>query len=81
MIEDALAGPVEGLEAFLSSNELWGGSGSIADCLPGGERSTGRRRIEHVLIQLGKDQILTGRVNPRTEMWVAAFSKWEKAGI
>jgi len=43
MIEDALAGPVEGLYAFLSSNELWDGSGSIADCVPRGERSAGSR--------------------------------------
>ena len=37
--------------------------------------------IEHVLIQLGKEQILTGKVNPRTEIWVTAFSEWQKAGI
>jgi hypothetical protein len=81
MVEDAMKGSQAGLDAFLASNELWGGSGSIADGAGGGERSGGRRKIERILIQLGKEQMRTGNVNPRTEMWVTAFSKWEEAGI
>jgi hypothetical protein len=69
------------LDAFLASNELCGGSGSIADGAGGGERSEGRRRIERILIQLGKEQMRTVNVNPLTEMWVTAFSKWEEAAI
>lgn len=81
VVENAVAGPDAGVNAFLASNELWGGSGSIADGAGGAGRSEGRRKIERVLIELGKEQIRSGNVNPRTEMWVTAFSKWEEAGI
>jgi hypothetical protein len=77
MVEDAMTGSQAGLDAFLASNELWGGSGSIADGAGGGQRSEGRRRIERILIQLGKEQMRTGNLNPRTEM----FSKWQEEGI
>ena len=30
-IEDALAGSDEDLESYITSNELWGGAGSVAD--------------------------------------------------
>jgi hypothetical protein len=56
-------------------------AGSIADCAGSPDRSEGRRRIERVLLQLGKEQIRSGKANQRTEMWVTAFSNWEKAGI
>jgi hypothetical protein len=46
-----------------------------------GRRTDGRRKIEHALIQLGNEQIEDGKVNPRTEMWVDAFSKWENTNI
>jgi hypothetical protein len=81
MVENAVAGPDAGVDAFLASNELWGGSGSIADCAGGADRSAGRRKIERLLIELGKEQIRSGKVNPRTEMWVTAFSNWEEKGI
>jgi hypothetical protein len=81
IVEDAMTGSQAGLDAFLASNELWGGSGSIADGAGGGQCSEGRRRIARILIQLGKEQMRTGNLNPRTEMWVTAFSKWEEAGI
>lgn len=32
LVEDAISGPDAELDVFLTSNELWGGSGSIADC-------------------------------------------------
>jgi hypothetical protein len=81
MVEDAMTASQSGLDAFLASNELSGGSGSIADCAGGGGRSESRRRIECVLIQLGKEQMRAGHVNPRTEMWVTTFSKWDELAI
>ena len=81
VVEDAITGSDAELNAFLTSNELWGGSGSVADCGGGAERTEMRRSIEHVLIQLGNEQLQSANVNQRTRMWVAAFVKWEQAGI
>jgi hypothetical protein len=81
LVEDALRSDAE-INAFLGSNDLWGGSGSIADCGGGAERTEWRRAIERLLIQLGNGQLhSSSNVNPRTAMWVTAFVKWEKAGI
>lgn len=83
-VEDAIADLDQALDMFLRSNELWGGAGSLADCagmMGIGQRTDGRREIEHVLIQLGNEQIRAGNVNPRTEIWVEVFREWEKAGI
>ncbi len=82
-VEEAIVGSEHELDAFLTSNELWGGSGSIADQagIGNGPRTEAARKIEHALIELGKGQIKIGKVNPRTAMWVTAFQKWEKAGI
>lgn len=70
------------LDEFLRSNELWGGSGSIADQagLKSG-RTNGTREIEQALIALGEEQIRQGIVNPRTVDWVKAFTEWRKLGI
>ena len=79
-----ISGPKHELDVFLTSNELWGGAGSIADqagTTRAGERTEGRREIESILIQPGNKQIATGNVNPRTAMWVDAFTKWKKEGI
>lgn len=78
MVEDAADAPALELDAFLASNELWGGAGSIADSAGAPERSDLRRQIERVLIQIGTEQMLSGDVNPRTEMWLKAFAAWEK---
>jgi hypothetical protein len=82
-VEDAISGSDRGLDVFLTSNELWGGAGSIADqaAIQRGSRKEDRRKIDNVLVQLGKDQIRAGKVNPRTAMWVSVFEKWEKAGV
>ena len=82
-VEDAISGSEDELDAFLTSNELWGGAGSIADQagMGRGSRTEDTRKIEHALIQLGKEQIRAGKVNVRTETWVSVFEKWEKAGI
>jgi hypothetical protein len=71
------------LDEFLTSNELWGGAGSIADQagIGIGPRTEDRRKIEHTLAQLGKEQIRAGKVNSRTAMWVSVFEKWERTGV
>lgn len=60
------------LWAFLTSNELWGGAGSIADqaiLANSGDRAL----LESFLIRLGEIQLSLGKVNIRTAMWVEAF--------
>ena len=82
LVEDVCRGPDAQCEAFLVSSELWGGSGSIADCAGVGEkRSPVRVKIEHLLLQIGNEQMRSGHVNPRTEMWVSAFTAWEKTSV
>jgi len=46
-VEDAISGSDDGLGAFLTSNELWGGAGSIADQagIRKGSRKEDRRKI------------------------------------
>ncbi len=81
MVELAAKGSDTEMEAFLKSNDLWGGSGSVADQagLPGGREA--RRRVESALIELGQAQVTSGVVNVRTEPWVAAFLEWRAHGI
>jgi hypothetical protein len=69
------------LDAFLTSNELWGGAGSIADQAGGAGRTPLRREIEALLIELGNEQVRIGKVNPRTAGWVKAFTEWRERGI
>jgi hypothetical protein len=81
-VSDALVGSDADVDAFLVSNDLWGGSGSIADQGgTGAVRRAGRRAIEAVLIELGDEQLRVGKVNPRTAMWVEAFKQWSHRGI
>jgi len=78
----ALAGSDADVEAFLVSNELWGGAGSIADQAgTGAHRSGIRRTVEAALIELGDLQIQSGKVNRRTVMWVETFREWRRNGI
>ena|SRR6266850_2350961 len=70
------------LDAFLTSNELWGGAGSIADQAGmKAQRTPARREIERVLIDLGTEQVNLGKVNPRTAGWVKTFVEWRQRGI
>lgn len=73
-LRDALSGSGEKLRAFLASNELWGGAGSIADqgCISDPAR---RNTLEGLLIRLGRLQIEAGHTNVRTTMWVTAFQR------
>ena len=83
MVEKAISGPQDEQDAFLKSNDLWGGMGSIADQagMRFGPRDEGRREIERALIHLGNQQIQAGKVNLRTEMWVRVFEKWNRDGL
>jgi hypothetical protein len=82
LVSAALGGSDEELARFLVSNELWGGSGSIADQAgSGGGRTANRRAIETALADLGEEQWRLGQTNVRTAMWVEAFRKWQRDGI
>jgi hypothetical protein len=71
-IDTALSGDDAALVAFLTSNTLWGGAGSIADEACGESRET-RRPVEQLLAMLGREQLRLGYANPRTEMWTSTF--------
>lgn len=79
-VQAALDGDESELDTFMVSNDLWGGSGSIAD-QAGLPRSEGRRAIEAALINLGEQQTRRGVANVRTEQWVDAFRSWARRGI
>jgi len=79
-IEDALAGSDEELRSYVTSNELWGGAGSVADQALVENRSS-RKKVEAVLAKLGEIQMRKGIVNVRTEMWMSAFRELQRKGI
>jgi hypothetical protein len=79
-IDAALSGDDAALEAFLTSNMLWGGAGSIADSACGDSRET-RRPVEQLLARLGREQLRLGYANPRTEMWTSTFEQWHAQHI
>ena len=79
-IDTALAGSDEDLKTYISSNELWGGAGSIADQALVEDRPS-RRKLEALLADLGELQMAIGIVNERTDMWTSAFRKWQKEKI
>jgi hypothetical protein len=63
--------------AFLASNELWGGAGSMADQAGCENDRATRRKIEAALIKLGEAQLREGITNVRTDSWVQAFRRWQ----
>jgi hypothetical protein len=83
MVGAALAATDDVLEKFLMSNSLWGGSGSIADSAFAGNSSSygfdiqraREQRFKSLMGQLGRIQIEARKTNPRTSMWVEAFTK------
>lgn len=80
-IRAALDGSNQDLQAFLTSDELWGGAGSIADQAGVDQGRDVRRPIELALAKLGREQIRQGVANVRTDRWLDAFSKWQREGI
>ena len=81
MIRAALDGSEEGLHAFLVSNDLWGGAGSIADQAGISRGRDARRSVEVALLNLGTTQMRAGIVNVRTGTWVEVFSVWQREGV
>jgi len=81
LVEEALQGSDNDVDAFLVSNELWGGGGSIADQAGTDCPKEARRQVETALITLGEAQMASAHVNPRTAGWVQAFKQWQKAGV
>ena len=75
-LDDALQGPDSEPWDFLTSNELWGGMGSIADQTLI-EDPIGRGQFEALMVRLGREQLRLGKVNARTEFWVTAFEQWQ----
>jgi len=75
-IHKALTADDKVLWTYLTSNELWGGAGSIADQALLENKGL-RKRLEKLLIELGEMQKAVGKVNVRTEMWTSAFKHWE----
>ena len=71
-IEKTLKGSNEVIEDFLISNELWGGSGSIADQALIGHNEL-RKNLEEALVSLGEKQQHIGMLNSRTEAWLLSF--------
>ncbi len=74
LIKNILNSDEEELWNFLTSNELWGGAGSIADQALLDNKDL-RIRLEKLLIKLGDIQIAKDRINIRTRMWIAAFKQ------
>jgi len=68
------------LTAFLISNDLWGGAGSIAD-QAGMKGREARRVIEQAMIELGELQSKGGLINVRTTMWTGFFKEWKSKGV
>jgi hypothetical protein len=79
-IDSALSSDDSAVVAFLTSNTLWGGAGSIADAAGGSSREE-RRPFEQLLATLGREQMRLGYVNPRTEMWTSTFEQWHAQNI
>jgi hypothetical protein len=89
---DKCSAPDKEFEEFLVSNDLWGGSGSLADSVfafrSGGDqdernrlRKKNRAEFEGLMIQLGRHQMAQGKTNLRTSRWVEAFEAWKHAGL
>jgi hypothetical protein len=81
VVENALSGSLDDLKGFLASNDLWGGSGSLADQAGSEQSRIVKRLIEAALIKLGEQQILEGVKNVRTQMWINTFRQWQIDGI
>ena len=80
-MQEAATGSDEQLVAYLKSNELWGGSGSIADQAGlSAKTEHTRRSIEKRLVELGDMQVAAGILNPRTSMWAEAFRARPRSG-
>lgn len=76
-LDDILNSDDQSVWNFLTSNELWGGSGSLADQALI-EFPDARKQFEELMIKLGEIQLSAGKVNVRTTMWISAFREWRQ---
>ncbi len=82
-VRTALASSDKEVEKFLTSNTLWGGSGSIVDSAFVGNQSLDgfdslaarAARFKGLMIQLGRLQMNARRTNSRTSTWVELFER------
>lgn len=85
LVATALSGSEGDLKAFLVSEALWGGPGSIADMAGHGKDRQVQRLIEAALIKLGEQQINDGvaeyHAAYHTQIWVAKYQSWRRKGI
>lgn len=81
LVRNVLDARHDRIDEVLKSNELWGGSGSIADHGGIDASREARRAVERALIELGERQISCGIVSVRTEMWVSAFRSGRDSGV
>ena len=79
-IRAALDGPDVELRAFLESNELWGGAGSLADQAGMDLPSEAQSRFHAALYQLGQEQLRQGIANVRTQPWVNFLRRRPRMG-
>ena len=79
-LKNILSKNEESIWQYLESNEIWGGSGSIADQSLI-ENKELRSKLTELLIELGSYQLKEGRVNVRTESWMQTFRNWKEQGI
>jgi len=70
---------------LLTSNEVWGGAGSLADqCLVAPSVSTGtqfehdRRMVWEALAGIADEMKAGGLLNERTLFWASTFSSWAR---
>ena len=82
LVTAGLAGDDAQMRSFLVSNELWGGSGSIANqaeaCV---SRDILRCDIAVALADLGEAQTCAGITHLRTAGWVEILRSWTQDGI
>jgi len=89
LLEDSLEFGDEDFREYLVSNTMWGGSGSLPDqqLFSNGKELNEEMKKElrsdfrKLIIKLGTLQIKNNMTNPRTGMWVSAYTDWERNGL
>jgi hypothetical protein len=89
LLEDSLGFGDEDFREYLVSNTMWGVSGSLPDQLlfsNGKELNEEKKKelrsdFRKLIIKLGTLQMKKNMTNPRTEMWVSAYTNWERSGL
>jgi len=81
-LSEAMGSPFDPTK-FVENGDIWGGMGSLIDCLamncPSGR--AGRRECEHAVIKLVDALKRSGVSSHMTDRWVGIFRRWEDEGI